>query len=310
MTSIEVKAPPIQIMRLSDIIPGVPIAVLAYGGSGTGKTFFLGTAGSRSLYIDCGIGPLETLKNVTFRKKYPDHNPIVVRVREQFDSDMIPIGTAFDTICDIIDYMLATKADEFDNVLVDNATAIRRFSMAKGIILADQSGKSQTFKGVMSDQLIVTIGKETYKTKRPPAIFPAVQDYGTEMALVEWLCATYIDVFKRAGKNFVLSAHERREYKKVKNAKGQPVIGEPPILTKIRPGFTGQTFPDDIPALFDEVWWFEAVSTGEGTVHRFKAYGDDELVAKTTYGDGILKSVETDPNFQKILARIREGWRR
>lgn len=267
-------------IQLSEMSVKAPIALLVYGGSGVGKTTFLGSAGSRNLIIDCGLGPIEVLKSKLFRERYPNVDPIIVQVREKF-VDGIPQGEAFDLVTDSIDYALANFPDKFDTVSVD--TGLRGFAMTRGVHLSGELNKSQTLAKM--------------KSKQSGIIVPAIQDYGMEMGMVDWFCRTYVDVVKQAGKNFVMSAHVRETYAK----KGMSDAQAEPTLIAIRPGFTGQTFPDDVTAIFDEVWLFERVS---GSAYRCKPYGDDIITAKTTRGAGILASVEKDPDFTKMLARM------
>lgn len=275
----------IKFERLADIPKSETVSTLYYGGSGVGKTFFLGTAGDRSLLIDCGVGPLDTLKSLTFKEKVGS-SPIVVRLREKLDSNGVPLGKAFDELCRIIDYSLENLSDDFDNVLIDNATAIRRFAMIRGLSISKDLGRSKTKDTVLA----------SYKM-----VIPAIQDYGMEMSMIEWFITTYIDILKAEGKNFILTAHQRLTY-----LKGDR-IGDAPVLEKIRPGFTGQTFPDDVPALFDEVWYAERVGSGAGAVFRCKTQGDEQIIAKTSHGAGTLAVIEQDPNFLKMLERMRSG---
>lgn len=273
-----------------------PISLLYYGGSGTGKTFFLGTAGSRSVIIDTGHGPIDTLKSSSFKSMYPANNPMIVSVREHYTkyayqdpatrktTDLeIPTGEAFDMVCDALDYALDQYGDEIDTVSVDIATGIRRFAMNKGLTISGDLGRSKTLTNVV---------------KKYGLVVPAIQDFGMEMNIVEWFVSTFTEKCKSLGKNFILTAHVRETYEKPDK------IGDIPKLLKIRPGFTGQTFPDDIPGLFDEVWYAERTGKGNAATWRCKCYGDEQLTAKTTYGSGVLTNAEVNPNFLKMLDRI------
>jgi len=113
-----------------------------------------------------------------------------------------------------------------------------------------------------------------------------------------------IDLCKDNGKNLILTAHERLEYKPVMDPRtGRPRMGEK-ILDKTRPGFTGEKFPADITANFDMVFHAEVVGTGSGPVYRCKTVGDEALIASTRY-PGKLKDTIKNPNFLEILKLIR-----
>ena len=201
----------------------------------------------------------------------------------------IPAAEAFDMVCDSIDFALKEHGDEIDTVSVDIATGLRRFAMNKGLVLSQDLRRSKT---------------QTDVVRVYGFVVPAVQDFGMEMNMIEWFISKNIEQCKMRGKNFILTAHVREIYKKAKGKNGQILIGEPPVLSKIRPGFTGQTFPDDVPGLFDEVWYAERTGSGNAAVWRCKCYGDEQLTAKTTYGSGVLTNAEVNPNFLKMIERI------
>lgn len=270
---------------LNEVPRGEAETFLVYGASGTGKTWFSGTAGPRTLVIDNGNG-LTTLQSPAFRKLYPDANPIVVSLSERIG----PRGTfemaeVYDAICDTIDHALEKFSDRFDTIVVDDATQLRKGALNKGLEINQATGKSKTLKD----------SKERYDI-----VSPAVQDYGVEMNLVEQFIAGYTTICKEAGKHFILNAHERLTYRKGDK------IGDPPVLAKTSPGFTGQTFPDNVPAYFDHVWYMQVVGNGSNRVWRATTQGHETLSAKTRMA-GVFETLEANPNFLNIIQRIRES---
>lgn len=278
-------APPFAFSRLNEIKhENDPVNILYYGGSKTGKTWFLGTAGDRTLLIDTGDGTT-TLNSKLFKEKVGS-NPIIVSIREKIGSRGVPeVADAFDHVCDAIDYALANFPNDFDTIACDDLTALRKFAMNKGLEVNQQTGKSQTKKNIVD---------------KYDFIIPAVQDFGVEMSLIEQFLANYITITRSHGKNFIVAAHQRYTFGDKKG------IGEAPVVKEVRPAVTGSQFPDTITALFDNVWHAERVSGGDSAVYRARINGDEITVAGTRHA-GIFKTVEQDPNFLKLLARIRSA---
>lgn len=287
---VELEIPPFK--TLSELQPAQGITILYYGGSGSGKTRFLGTAGSRTLILDTGKG-IETLLSPEFKKNV-GANPIIVSIRERMGVlDAIPeIATALDCCYDVINHAVKNFRDKFDTIAIDDMTEIRRFAMFKGLELNQQLGRSHTRESAIKLSHVV----------------PAVQDWGMEMGVVEQFVVSATDFAKDNNLHLIMAAHERVEYDKAKDSKGNPLIGGTPTVRAVRPGFTGQTFPDDIPRVFDEVWHAEIIGGGEsGTVWRARIYGDEIVVAKTRHG-GVFTTVEKDPNFLRMLKRIKDAY--
>lgn len=288
--TIKGTTPPVQSFNLHDMSPGESVIAMVYGPSGVGKTPFAGSAGSRTLYIDTGHG-LETLLSPKFRTKYPNHNPYIVPIYEVFDKDGVPKAEAFDKIGDTIDWWIDNRYDDFDTIVIDEMSATRKLGMHKGITISLESKRSQTKASVQ---------------KFGGLIVPAIQDFGMEMAIIEWWVGTYSQVCKEAKKHLLVLAHERLTYDQPRNEKGDPIIGAMPIIKKIRPSFTGRTQPDDIVAYFDEVWYMEKVNSGADTFSRIKSYGDDQILAKSRHA-GVFENIETSPDFLDFLRRIKEA---
>lgn len=265
--------------RLQYYEPGVGWILLYYGASGAGKTYFAGTAGDRTLFVNIGDG-LETLLSPGFTSRYPSaKGMIVVDIREYNPKST---EQAFDIIIKAINHALNIFGDKFDNIVMDETTALRRFAINKAMQLNTAARTNASGRG---DRL-----KEFAK--------PDIGDYGTEMQMIEWFLGQYIPLFKERNKNFIMLAHERQIY-------GKPArIGDEAPLKRVVPGFTGKTFPDVVPAYFDDVWRAEVVGAGSNKVYRARTAGSTIELAKSRHG-GIFESVEPDPNYLKLLAKIR-----
>lgn len=284
-------APKFDFVRASELPKAESITLLAYGGSGAGKTFFCGTAGSRTLIVDCGAGHT-TLQSPRFKKLHPDCDPIIVDIAKYVKpSGLSNMTEGFDLICDVIEQALDHQGENFDTLAIDDMTAVRRYAMAKAVTLnKEMGGKSQT----------------AVHAEKHGVILPTVADFGSEMAIIEQFLSHYITLAKSYKKHLIVTAHERLTYSKPSK------IGDPPSLTNTRPGFTGQTFPDDVTGLFDEVWKFEVIGTGSGEMYRANFVGGEQLTAKSRNAgifdslvDRSNTSVIQNPDFSKLIKLIK-----
>lgn len=264
--------------RLSDMPVGSSVIQLVYGPSGSGKTEYCGTAGSRAGIVNCGLG-IVTLQSKGFKSRHPNVNPIVETVIEEAIPDK---AEGFDKVCDLADKFLDDP--EIDTLIIDDVTALRRFALNKGLEINQSTGKSQSLG--------------TSRAKE--AIIIAVQDYGIEMSLVEQFVITYAGLCREKNKHFLLIAHERVTYNKPAQ------IGGVATVNSIRPGFTGQTFPDSVTGHFDLVWHMECQGSGDRILYKARTAGDSALVAKTRWS-GLFPVLVDNPNFLKVVQTIREN---
>lgn len=263
--------------------------LLYYGGSAVGKTYFIATAGPRTLIINIGNG-LVTLQSPIIKALfYKEGLPIVTTIHEEHDpvTGIFKAADAFDKVCDAIDFALANFPDKFDTIVVDDASQLKTFASNKGLEMSDEMNKSQTLKSA----------------RKFGALAMAVQDYGAEMSLVEQFVAGTIDLCKRHGKHFILTAHERYIFKKIRDEKGR-VIGEE--VDKIRPGFTGKTFPDDVARHFDLVWRAEVIQANPNPIYRALTEDSKTVKAKSRYPE-VFNTMEFNPNFLDMLRRIHSS---
>jgi len=269
-------------MKLNDIPMGTePINLLLYGSSGSGKTAFCGSAGDRTLIISPSNG-LATLKSKWFHDTFKS-NPFI----EEVPLDDVTSAKSYDRYCDIIDLYLEKRADEIDTIIVDDATTFRRAAMNKGLELGGKLNISKT--------------KSKMEAIKTDVVVPAVQDFGMEMRLVEMFVRGTADLCKSKGKHFILTAHERLLMEKGLN------IGDVPTIRRIMPGFTGQTFPDDITGLFDMTWHTEVKGSGDKTFYQIRTQGDSVIVAKTRYAGIFPAFLEKQPLFTDVVKLIQSN---
>ena len=270
---------PFLFKRLVEYTPGESWVAMLYGPSKTGKTYFAGTAGPRTLFVNVGDG-IETLMAPAFTQKYPDaKGMIMIDIRETNPNGS---AEAFDRVCETLDYALAKFPDKFDHIILDEATALRKYATNKATELNTDARVKGANRARRTEEFIkVEVG-----------------DYGLEMQMIEWFLGTYTPIFKQHGKNFLMLAHERQVYNKPEK------IGAEPTLKKTMPGFTGKTFPDTVPAYFDDVWHSEVVGGGDNVVYRIRTAGSEMEVGGSRHG-GIFTTIETDPNYLKMLERIK-----
>ena len=119
-----------QFETLDNIRRGDSETLLLYGGAGTGKTFFTGTAGPRTLFINIGNG-ISTIQSPFFRSKYPSAGQmLVVTLVEDFDKNgAVRSAKLWDSVTEVIENALVEIPDKFDTIVIDDATALRRAAM-------------------------------------------------------------------------------------------------------------------------------------------------------------------------------------
>lgn len=270
--------------RLDTIKSGKSVVMMIYGAAKTGKTYFMGTAGSRTLFINNGAG-METFKSPLFTQKV-GANPLIVTINEAIDDNGLPVAAkAFDEMADSITFALENFSEEFDTICIDDSTAARRHAMYKGLEINQKLGKSKTLKEVVEKFDVVSA---------------AVQDYGMEMSIILQFLVWLIEEAKKHEKHLIVGAHERHTF-----AKGEK-IGDSPTIKRIRPGFTGQTMPDDIGGLWDILAHSEVVGGGSNLIYRLRFSGDEIIQAGSRYG-GIFETVESNCNFLEMVKRIEEA---
>lgn len=268
-----------EITRLSEKSRHESVTCLWYGPAKTGKTFSALTWGSRTAVIDLNNG-VATAMSPLFQKMYPKVDPIIVKVD-------ISGPAAFDNICDSIDYLFKEKADLFDVLVVDSLTDLKTFTSIKGAQLNGDLKRTSTYQGYLKSGIIAM----------------DVNDYQPEQAVMaQFLQLTLIDPCKTQGKHLVVIAHERVGFGKATK------MGEAPPINRIRPNFSGQTFPDQGSEKFDLVWYFQAEGKEEGKNQRryfANTAGSEILLAGTRWG-GIFKNQEYNVNLPDVVRRIRE----
>jgi len=258
---------------------------LLYGASGAGKTWFAGTA-DRSLYLNTG-GGIDTLRSPLFKLKYPDIKRKLVNIYETFDQGSIKKAIGFDKVTDVLDMFLedADLRDFVKTIIIDDATALRSFAKLRAVEIFDDI---RGLAGTSRRQLNRFIQQE------PDDIF-------REMQMIDWFCQQYIPIFRAEGINFLLTTHERQTFGKApKKMDDRP-------LRAIRPGFSGQTFPDEVPKHFDEVWYIQAkYSEKHGTYSQIKTGGGGLELTKTRRA-GVFANYEMNKSYEQLYQQRAEN---
>lgn len=273
-----VEKPLPEFKRLEDIKPAESTTTLLYGGSKTGKTDFMLSAGDRSLFINNGMG-IET----AFGKRFKDRkvNPLVVTLPPD---DKAEQERVYEQIKRVIEHALDKLADKFDTICIDDSTAVIKSTTLEAIQFNKDMGTSNT----------------SAKQAKYDISIPVVQDYLTEMNFTSKFVADTVYICKDAGKHLIMGAHERLTFKK------GPQIGDQPVLLRITPSFTGvDKNPDYISGLFDNVWHTEAVGGGTGTAYRIRTIGDESLTAGTRYS-GIFPEFIKNMTYLEVLDKIKQ----
>lgn len=265
--------------RLSELLKGSSIAQLYYGGSGTGKTNYCGSAGSDSVGINIG-GGLSTIQSDRFKKAYNNADPVIETVIEPAVPDT---AKAFDEVCDHMDRYLddPTLLSTYNTIWVDDITALRRFALNKGLEINQKLGKS----------------KSAGLSKLYDVSVTTVQDYAIEMSLIEQFVVHYIGKCRERNKHLIMTAHERI------NFNAPTTMGAEPTVSSIKPGFTGRTFPDAVTGHFDLVWHAEKLGGGEQIRYRARTVGDGSLTAHTKIGT--FPTIYENPNFLEVIRKIQ-----
>lgn len=277
--------------RVNDTPPGTIIIGLIHGAKGSGKTWYAATAGNRSVHITINASNtgIETLRSKLFKEKVGT-DPFHIPLYQELGDDKLPIDKAklFDDICRTIDWLFINKYDDFDTIVIDDVTSMKKAAMFKGFVISSQEGLSEA---------LTRVGKHIVP-------LPGIQDYGQEMKIMQWFMDTYIPIFRKENKNLLLLAHQRITYEKARNNQGGILVGAPDVIDKVRPGFTGKSFPDDIIADIDEVWHMEKVGSGKDAQHRLRIYGDEQILCSTRH-PGSFNNLEINPNFLEMWNRIK-----
>jgi hypothetical protein len=275
--------------RLSELVRGTSLVGLVYGGAGSGKTEFCGTAGSRSLFINIGKG-IETLHSPGFKSRNPDSDPIIETIFEEYLPEK---AEGHNKLTDLLDLYLDPKHpmfNEFDTVIIDDATALKRMARNLALEINRDLNKSQSLEQSKKHRQVVT----------------AVQDFGEEMNIVNKFIVDYSGICKSYNKHFIVTAHERLTFKQPVNSQGKAIFGASRVLDNTRPGFTGETFPDDIQGEFDFVWHMETQGGADRIFHFARTKGDSQLAAKTRW-DGLFPIRWQNPNFLKAVDAVRNN---
>jgi hypothetical protein len=259
------------------------IIQMVYGKLGTGKSEYGASIGPDGLVLSIGAGEM-TLSSPGFKQRYPrEVRPRITYIKEDIDpkTGLFKSAEAFDKVCDTTDWFLAS---DFRTFTIDDATFLTKFARNKAVEANYNASNDKNASSLV-------------KSRDAGFLLMDIGDYGKEMSVIDWYLSTYVPAFKAAKKNFILLAHERHIFYPAER------IGAPRKLKGIKPGFTGETFPDSVGAYFDLIWRFEVMN---GTAFRAWTMPTLEYDAKTRWS-GQFKEKEERPRFVDVESRIRGG---
>lgn len=271
---------------LTDDVVGKYEKILLYGAPKTGKTFAAGTMPG-TVYILClgGENELKTLRSPDFLRKHPEKNGKFYYdfVREKLGKrGQFLKAEAFDWAGDRFDEMLEAerKGDipPIDSVVLDNATTLRSFAMAKSISVS-WGADAKT-------------GTSMKRYRDEGMLIPGDNDYFGEQSLISQL----INWLFNLEKHVLVITHEWKEVKTDRKTRTR-------TISEIKPLFTGKQ-RDDIPTMFDNVWRNESVPLKKkGIISETRTVGDDIIWAGTRFG-GVLPNEIRDINIEECINKM------
>lgn len=249
-------------MKVSEITGKEPSIACHYGPIGSGKSHF--TAVSSAVIFT----PSNRISTYRSLQRLGVANPELEIMYRDFD---VSVAKSYDTYCDKMDYYLELPPDKLPEfIVIDELDHLRRGAMVKALHINNVDGKSTSLKKAKSG---ISEG----------LVMAAIQDYGAEMSLIEQFVCNYAEQCASLGVSFIVNAHERFTY--IKGADKQDV------LARIGPGFTGKTFPDDVIAVFDNVWRFVRTKSAGKSFTKIDTIGNSQIRAKCCF-TGIFKPEE------------------
>lgn len=245
--------------------PSQSLIMLIYGDPGSGKTFFAGTFGNDTLYINVGAG-IATLYAPTFKEKHGEWNPFLFSPDPNAKESMaIQVRDAVDDALDNPD---------IKNIIIDDATTLQDIFMMQAVDYNLSTNKSKT-----------KLNLREYR-----AVIPAVQDYGTQMAFIDSFMATYTEACRAMQKNFIVLAHAKREY-------GEQKGTTPAAVNSVSPAFIGKK--NNIGGYFDFVWFTDVEGAAGQQRYTARTERNQLIEAKTRWG-GIFPEKYKNPNYPEI----------
>lgn len=261
------------------------VSLLLYGNTKTGKTWFIGSAGDRAVIISPSQG-IATLQSPLF-KALIKANPFIELVDEE---PMPEKAEGYDKVKALVELYLENP--DVDTIIVDDITNFRRMAMNKGLEL---NGKLLSGSGTPRTATLAKMRK----LGSTAVIGKEVGDWTAEMGLVESFVNSATMFCKQAKKNFIMTAHERLTFKPPEK------MGGLRVLEKVAPGFTGQTFPDEVVGYFDLIWHTEVAGSGDRTFYQIRTAGSNSLIAGTRWGGLFPTIFEKQPLFSEVVECIK-----
>lgn len=237
--------------RLSEDTHIEPTIMMIYGGAGSGKTWFSGSAPRAVVFSD--RNGIVTLKSKGWKEAHPGIDPYLI---ELIPDDDPAKPNAFDSIRNQLEELFnKDNIDKFDTIVIDDIDFTRLAARNKGIVLNGLLNRSKTSTNATQKG---SPFKDIY--------ILTMSDFGTEMNLFDTFLIELTSACRQYRKNLIVCAHER--YYTRKDDKGNE------YTVSVKPLFTGKDTPDNVTRYFDILWYVH--TTGAGTALKREFITDQE----------------------------------
>ncbi len=204
--------------------------------------------------------------------------------KAQAKIDIETEAKGYDAVCDLLD--VALKLDKsgempFDSLVIDGSTGLRGLAMNKSMEIT-YATVSNTDKTAMK------------KYRDHGIALPHDNDWGGEQSLI-W---KFVNWCFSLDKHFNLITHVWREEKHNRQDRTVKLLG-------IKPAFTGKQ-RDDLPTLFDNVWYFTVEGGKRSRVFEAQTQRDEIIEARTRLG-GVLPINYRDVNFADAIKKFQQA---
>lgn len=260
---------------------------LLYGHPGMGKTFAALTAPDPIYFLSVGAhNEAKTYFSKQFQKKHGKKEIFLDSVSESLGKmgrlEGGPVG--FDNACIAIDEALESDEkgeQEFQTIVIDNATVLEEYQMNKVIHIADQARDPGAS------------GFSTYEKFQEHGILtPFDNDWGAAQSLM----AKFVSWLYGLDKHIILVAHEHETTVSNRSSHTQTLVA-------VKPLFVGKQ-RTEISNKFDNVWRF----TAEGQLYAARTCPQKspyEVIAKTRVG-GVIPNDYLDVNLSSAVKKMQK----
>lgn len=271
-------------MKLSTLAPSLAEAliVLVYAKPKVGKSHFAATAAETDrVVVITDRNGLETYAGAELKKQFPHVNFGNIDV-ELIDPDpSITEANAFLTLNKILVDLFGPRLDQWDTLIVDDASFQQRSAMNLAIRQNGLTGRSNTAAAASRNRGF----------NIAPGLTQA--DYQMEMRYVEDFLVDVTSACRRNKKNLIVCAHEMKIW-----AKDPAKPKDPEYISAIAPMFTGRRNPEGASKHFSIVMRMTVQGKEASREVRFQCKSDSIVDAGDRYG--VLRTFESNLTWRKL----------